>query len=208
MPERDSVSQSGLTVIAASGGTSSIAAATRTRNMDVERCQRGSGGTGTTETHTVIVGSRQRIQPVRNNATAGNNTTASERSLYSHGHFKRQVGRLYGQTVRRQSDNGVRQLDHGLIVSVRQPVRYRLIRRHKPPECDSITKPSEIHEVERITTGTTTEYRSVDVSSSALMVRRVGLQPERHDCHSGGPMAALHPAIVPIRQVTEENQAM
>ena len=114
----------------------------------------------------------------------------------SHGHFKRQVGRLYGQTVRRQSDNGVRQLDHGLIVSVRQPVRYRLIRRHKPPECDSITKPSEIHEVERHNNRHHHRIPECGCELIRLMVRkRVGLQPERHDCHSGGQWQHFIPQL-------------
>ncbi len=155
--ERDSVSQSGHDsrkrrhILHQRGGNPYP-------HMDVERCQRFRRY-GNRQGHTVIVGSRQRIQPVRNNTDR-------------------------------------RQLDHGLIVSVRQPVRYRLIRRHKPPECDSITKPSEIHEVERHNNRHHHRIPECGCELIRLMVRkRVGLQPERHDCHSGGQWQHFIPQL-------------
>jgi len=151
--ERDSVSQSGHDsrkrrhILHQRGGNPYP-------HMDVERCQRFRRY-GNRQGHTVIVGSRQRIQPVRNNT---DRVTATSN------------GRSAACTVRQSAGSQTTEYGNWTTGSLSVSASPSGIGSSGGTSRLSATASQSRPKYTKwngITTGTTTEYRSVDVSSSA-----------------------------------------
>ena len=153
--------------IAASGGTSSIsAAATRTRTWTWNGVS-GSGGTETDRATPSLSAAGSGFSLSGTTLTAGNNTTASERSCTV---TATSNGRSAACTVRQSADSQTTEYGNWTTGSLSVSASPSGIGSSGGTSRLSATASQSRPKYTKwngITTGTTTEYRSVDVSSSA-----------------------------------------
>ena len=153
--------------IAASGGTSSIsAAATRTRTWTWNGVG-GSGGTETDRATPSLSAAGSGFSLSGTTLTAGNNTTASERSCTV---TATSNGRSAACTVRQSAGSQTTEYGHWTTGSLSVSASPSGIGSSGGTSRLSATASQSRPKYTKwngITTGTTTEYRSVDVSSSA-----------------------------------------
>ena len=153
--------------IAASGGTSSIsAAATRTRTWTWNGVS-GSGGTETDRATPSLSASGSGFSLSGTTLTAGNNTTASERSCTV---TATSNGRSAACTVRQSAGSQTTEYGNWTTGSLSVSASPSGIGSSGGTSRLSATASQSRPKYTKwngITTGTTTEYRSVDVSSSA-----------------------------------------
>ena len=153
--------------IAASGGTSSIsAAATRTRTWTWNGVS-GSGGTETDRATPSLSAAGSGFSLSGTTLTAGNNTTASERSCTV---TATSNGRSAACTVRQSAGSQTTEYGNWTTGSVSVSASPSGIGSSGGTSRLSATASQSRPKYTKwngITTGTTTEYRSVDVSSSA-----------------------------------------
>ena len=153
--------------IAASGGTSSIsAAATRTRTWTWNGVG-GSGGTETDRTTPSLSAAGSGFSLSGTTLTAGNNTTASERSCTV---TATSNGRSAACTVRQSAGSQTTEYGNWTTGSLSVSASPSGIGSSGGTSRLSATASQSRPKYTKwngITTGTTTEYRSVDVSSSA-----------------------------------------
>ena len=153
--------------IAASGGTSSIsAAATRTRTWTWNGVS-GSGGTETDRTTPSLSAAGSGFSLSGTTLTAGNNTTASERSCTV---TATSNGRSAACTVRQSAGSQTTEYGNWTTGSLSVSASPSGIGSSGGTSRLSATASQSRPKYTKwngITTGTTTEYRSVDVSSSA-----------------------------------------
>ena len=153
--------------IAASGGTSSIsAAATRTRTWTWNGVS-GSGGTETDRATPSLSAAGSGFSLSGTTLTAGNNTTASERSCTV---TATSNGRSAACTVRQSAGSQTTEYDNWTTGSLSVSASPSGIGSSGGTSRLSATASQSRPKYTKwngITTGTTTEYRSVDVSSSA-----------------------------------------
>ena len=153
--------------IAASGGTSSIsAAATRTRTWTWNGVS-GSGGTETDRATPSLSAAGSGFSLSGTTLTAGNNTTASERSCTV---TATSNGRSAACTVRQSAGSQTTEYGNWITGSLSVSASPSGIGSSGGTSRLSATASQSRPKYTKwngITTGTTTEYRSVDVSSSA-----------------------------------------
>ena len=153
--------------IAASGGTSSIsAAATRTRTWTWNGVS-GSGGTETDRATPSLSAAGSGFSLSGTTLTAGNNTTASERSCTV---TATSNGRSAACTVRQSAGSQTTEYGNWTTGSLSVSASPSVIGSSGGTSRLSATASQSRPKYTKwngITTGTTTEYRSVDVSSSA-----------------------------------------
>ena len=153
--------------IAASGGTSSIsAAATRTRTWTWNGVS-GSGGTETDRATPLLSAAGSGFSLSGTTLTAGNNTTASERSCTV---TATSNGRSAACTVRQSAGSQTTEYGNWTTGSLSVSASPSGIGSSGGTSRLSATASQSRPKYTKwngITTGTTTEYRSVDVSSSA-----------------------------------------